>query len=212
VLQSELAGKVDTFTPLRAWRYVAAADVSYTRGDTQLYASIVVCDAQNELAEVERVGVVAPITFPYVPGLLSFREAPPVLEAFRRLKTTPDVVLCDGQGLAHPRWFGLACHLGLWLQIPTIGCAKSRLYGTHEEPGLTRGSLCPLLHEEETIGTVVRTKNKVKPLFVSAGHKVTLDDAVAVVLATATRYRLPQPARLAHQAVNDLRGAKRELY
>jgi len=208
-LQAAIASQVDTTTALPAWRYVAAADVSYTRGDTHLYAAVVVLDTQANMVEVERVGVVAPISFPYVPGLLSFREAPPVLEAFRLLKTVPDVVLCDGQGIAHPRRLGLASHLGLWLGIPTIGCAKSRLCGSYQEPGPARGTLSPLLDQDETIGAVVRTKNRVKPLFVSPGHKITLDNAVGVVLATAPRHRLPQPARLAHETVNALRRTHR---
>jgi deoxyribonuclease V len=205
LLQIELAARVDTTTPLGPWRYVAAADASYTRGDTRMYAAVVVVDLLSDMAEVERVGVESPISFPYVPGLLTFREAPPVLEAFRRLQTVPDVVLFDGQGIAHPRRIGLASHVGLWLGLPTIGCAKSRLCGTHIEPGPRRGSLEPLEDQGEQIGVALRTRDRIKPLYVSVGHRITLDDAVAVVLATAPRVRLPEPARLAHGAVNDLR-------
>ena len=151
-----------------AWATVAAADVSYNKHDPRLYAAVVVADART-FEVIERVGVVAEARFPYIPGLLSFREAPPVLEAFRRLKTRPDVVLCDGQGYAHPRRMGLACHLGLWLGFPTVGCAKSRLIGEYDEPGPTRGDRSPLVDDGETIGAVVRTRDRVKPVYVSAG-------------------------------------------
>jgi deoxyribonuclease V len=205
-LQSELAGKVDTRSRLDAWATVAAADISYNKHDPRLYAAVVVTDART-FEVIERVGVTAEALFPYIPGLLSFREAPPVLEAFRRLKTIPDVVICDGQGYAHPRRFGLACHLGLWLDVPTIGCAKSRFVGEFDEPGPARGDRSPLVDQGETIGAVVRTRARVKPVFVSAGHRCDLDSAVAVVLGGASRYRLPEASRLAHGHVNELRRA-----
>jgi deoxyribonuclease V len=130
-----------------------------------------------------------------------------LLEAFARLAATPDVVLVDGQGIAHPRRLGVASHLGLWLGIPTIGCAKSRLYGTYDEPALSRGSISPLRAGEETIGSVVRTRDGVQPLFVSPGHLCDLESAVRIVLATTRGLRLPVPARMAHQLVNDRRRA-----
>ena len=156
---------------------------------------------------VERVGVSAPMTFPYVPGLLSFREAPSVLSAFERIESVPDIVLCDGQGIAHPRRFGIACHLGLWLNLPTVGCGKSRLCGDFVEPGLLRGDRSPLVDKEETIGAVVRTRTKVSPLFVSPGHLCDLEEAVALVLGTTGKLRLPTPTRMAHDFVNEVRRA-----
>lgn len=139
-----------------------------------------------------------PVRFPYIPGLLSFREMPALLAAVAKLDTLPDVFMCDGHGLAHPRRFGIACHWGLWMERPTIGCAKSRLYGHHAEPGPERGAAAPLVNGDEVIGTVLRTRANVKPVYVSVGHLVNLEDAVRLVLACAPRYRLPEPLRLAH--------------
>jgi deoxyribonuclease V len=205
-LQKELAGEVDITRKVPHWSTVAAADVSYNKYDPRLYAAVIVADADT--GEVfERVGVMAEARFPYIPGLLSFREAPAVLDAFRQLQTRPDVVLCDGQGYAHPRRMGLACHLGLWIGVPTIGCAKSRLTGTYDEPGPRRGDRSPLVDDGETIGAVVRTRDRVAPVYVSPGHLCDFDSAVVVVLASVTRYRLPDVSRLAHNHVNDLRRA-----
>ena len=146
-----------------------------------------------------------PVTFPYVPGLLSFRECPPVLKAFEQLNTRPDVVLCDGQGRAHPRRIGYACHLGLWLDLPTIGCAKSILVGEHGKLGLKRGDRAPLIDRDEIVGAALRTRARVKPLYISVGHRCDLESAIAVVLSTIRLFRLPIPARMAHAYVNDLR-------
>lgn len=205
-LQAGLAGEVDIRRKVKTWKTVAAADVSYNKRDPRLYAAVVVVDART-LEVIEQAGVTAEARFPYIPGLLSFREAPPVLDAFRRLKTRPDVVVCDGQGFAHPRRMGLACHLGLWLGLPTVGCAKSRLVGEYAAPGPDRGDRTPLVDEGETVGAVVRTRPRVSPLFVSAGHLCDLDSAVRIVLDGAAKYRLPHASRLAHALVNDLRRA-----
>jgi deoxyribonuclease V len=203
-LQSALAARVDASTPLGPWQTVAAADVSYDKQSDALYAAVVVVQA-GSFELIERVGLAGKATFPYVPGLLSFREAPVVLEAFRRLATLPDVVLCDGQGLAHPRRIGLASHLGLWLELPTIGCAKSLFCGTHDEPGPNRGDRSLLIDGGEVIGSVVRTRSRVKPVYVSPGHRCDLEGAIAVTLATTVKYRLPVPAQMAHAYVNELR-------
>src|SRR4051794_10197845 len=205
-LQAELAERVDRATPIGSWQTVAAADVSYNKFDKWLYAAVVVVRA-GTFEVVERAGVVAEARFPYVPGLLSFPEAPAVLEAFAKLERRPDVVLCDGQGLAHPRRMGLACHVGIWLDLPTVGCAKSRLVGEYEEPGPERGARAPLLDGGEVVGAVLRTRSRVRPLFVSVGHRCDLESAVAVVLDTTVRYRVPVPARLAHERVNEMRRA-----
>jgi deoxyribonuclease V len=203
-LQLKLAAQVDSSRSLGPYGTVAGADVSYNLRGRWLYAAVVVVRADT-LEVMDRSGVVCEVGFPYVPGLLSFRETPAVLEAFAGLKVRPDVFLCDGQGLAHPRRMGLASHLGLWLGIPTIGCAKSRLVGEYDEPGPERGAWTPLLDKGETIGAVLRTRARVKPLFVSSGHMCDLASAIAVVLATTRVYRLPVPSRLAHQYVNELR-------
>ena len=204
LLQAELAPLVDSHTPLPALRTVAAADISYDRGDDTLYAAVVVVDAAS-LAVVERVSLATRVSFPYVPGLLSFREAPPILQAFARLQTRPDVLITDGQGLAHPRRFGIACHLGLILDLPTVGCGKSRLHGRFDEPGVSRGDRSPLLDHDEVIGAVLRSRRGIKPLFVSVGHKADLDSAVALILSLTPRYRVPVPIRLAHVEVNRVR-------
>jgi deoxyribonuclease V len=205
-LQESLAGRVDVSSPLGAWETVAAADVSYNKFSPWLYAAVVVARAWP-FEVIERVGVVAEAKFPYVPGLLSFREAPAVLEAFAKIRTRPDVVMCDGQGYAHPRRMGLACHLGLWLDVPTVGCAKSLLCGSYDEPGPNRGDRSPLIDRGEVVGSVVRTRSRVSPLYVSPGHRCDIEGAVSVVLETSAKYRLPMPARLAHEYVNDIRRA-----
>jgi deoxyribonuclease V len=205
-LQKSLASQVDVSTSLPPWKTVAAADASYNKFSEWLYAAVVVVEA-GTFAVIERAGVVAEARFPYVPGLLSFREAPAVLDAFARLKTRPDVLLCDGQGIAHPRRLGLASHLGLWLGLPTIGCAKSLLCGHYNEPGPVRGDKSPLIDQEEVIGSVVRTRSRVKPVYVSPGHLCDLEGAVSVVLATTVKYRLPLPSRMAHDYVNEIRRA-----
>jgi len=208
-LQSDLAARVDVSTPLGPWQTVAAADVSYNKYSDWLYAAVVVVRA-GTFEPIERVGLVGKATFPYVPGLLSFREAPVVLECFRKLTTRPDVVLCDGQGIAHPRRIGLACHLGLWLDLPTIGCAKSLLCGTFAELGPERGARSPLIDRGDLVGAVVRTRARVSPVYVSPGHRCDLEGAVAVTLACAVKYRLPVPAQLAHGYVNEMRRANDE--
>lgn len=185
-------------------RTIGGADISFDRYSPVLYAAFVVFDAET-LEVIDKAGVRAEATFPYVPGFLSFREVPPLLAAWERLRVRPDLILCDGQGRAHPRRLGLACHLGLWLDRPTIGCAKRRLCGTHDELAPERGSHVPLYHQGEHIGDVVRTRTNVKPVYVSVGHRVTLPEARDFVLRLAPPYRLPLPTRAAHHEVNRLR-------
>lgn len=173
-------------------RIVAGADVSY-KNDVARAVFVVLRD----LEPVEQVVVDEKVPFPYIPGLLSFREIPPLLSAWRKIRTAPDVVIVDGQGIAHPRRFGIASHLGLLLGVPTVGCAKSLLCGEYEEPPRERGAWSPIVHQEETVGAALRTREGCNPVFVSTGHLVSLESAISVVLACAPRYRLPEPQRLA---------------
>ena len=185
-------------------RLIAGVDVSCARFSPRVYAAVILYDLQSNQV-VERVSAQAAEAFPYVPGLLSFRELPVVLAACRKLQRTPDVVLVDGQGIAHPRRLGIASHLGLWLDLPTIGCAKSRLCGEHDQPGTLRGAWARLMDGADEIGRVLRTRDRVRPLFVSPGHRVGLERAVQIVLACGRGYRLPEPTRLAHVESNKLR-------
>jgi len=144
-------------------------------------------------------------SFPYIPGFLSFREIPPLLDIFKKISIVPDILFCDGQGIAHPRGFGLASHLGILLDIPAIGCAKSVLVGKYVEPSVTKGSSSPLVYQEQQVGAAVRTRKGVKPVFVSVGHKLCLDDAVKIILQCSPKFRIPEPLRLAHRMVNEMR-------
>lgn len=203
-LQRELAGRVDTRTPLGPCALVAGADISYERFSPVFYAAVVVVRvADGEIVETQTAIRESP--FPYVPGLLSFREGPAVLEALAKLKTTPDAVMFDGQGFAHPRRVGLACHMGLWLNLPTLGCAKSLLIGQARAPGPRRGAMTALRDGRETVGKAVRTRDGIKPVYVSAGHRIDLASAARLVLRCCRGYRLPEPTRQAHLCVNALR-------
>ncbi len=193
-------------TAPRTLKIIAGADISYARNSHLFFAAVVLL-AYPDLEIVEEVYAARETAFPYIPGLLSFREGPALLEAFAKLHRIPDAVVFDGQGIAHPRGLGLASHMGLFLNIPTIGCAKSRLWGDHEEVGETAGDWSLLTHEGEAIGRVVRTKTKVKPVFVSPGHGMSLQRSAEVVLSCCRGYRLPEPVRQAHMAVNRYRQA-----
>lgn len=185
-------------------RLVAGVDVSYQRRAERFHGAVVLIDLTTA-AIVETASASADGRFPYVPGLLSFRELPVLLQAFRTLRTLPEVVLVDGQGTAHPRRFGLASHLGLWIGLPTIGCAKSRLCGEAAEPGPLRGEKTTLLLDGQPVGAVLRTKDRVKPMFISPGHLVSVERATDIVLRCGGGYRLPEPTRQAHLASNRLR-------
>jgi deoxyribonuclease V len=203
-IQRSLAGRIRRTKPAGPLRCVAGIDVAFTRDGRACLAAAVLWDAEAQATIEQRVAT-RPLTFPYVPGLLSFREAPAALAALRKLATAPDALMCDGQGIAHPRRFGLACHVGLIADLPTLGCAKSRLCGEHRRPGWRRGSKAALTHEGEVVGTVLRTRDDVRPLYVSIGHRVDLATAERLVLACAVRYRLPEPTRLADRLVAAVR-------
>jgi deoxyribonuclease V len=175
------------------------------RKDTQSIYTTAVVFSFPELQLIETVSAKGPLTFPYVPGLLSFREAPVCLKAAAKLKCIPDLWLIDGQGVAHPRRLGLASHLGLSLNSPTIGCAKSRLVGTYDEPKSEKGNFSWLYDKDEKIGAVVRTRNNVKPLFISPGHLCSFDNAIKYTLECTIKYRLPEPTRIAHQTVSKIK-------
>lgn len=195
-VQRRLADRVSTRPPLELPRLIAGLDAAFSRDGRQCIAGVVLWDVGAQVP-VEKHVAYKPVTFPYVPGLLSFREAPALLAALRKLHLTPDALMCDGQGIAHPRRFGIACHMGILCGLPSIGCAKSRLIGDHDAPRPPRGSSAPLSDRGSTIGAALRTQASVRPVYVSVGHLFDLDGAIATVLACSKRYRIPEPTRLA---------------
>jgi deoxyribonuclease V len=204
-LQRELAARIVLANRLpNPLKTVAGVDVSYHKHGTTFHAAIVIL-SYPDLQIIDQASAVAESSFPYIPGLLSFRELPVLLDAFRKLQTVPDLVLVDGQGIAHPRRLGLASHLGLWLDLPTIGCAKSRLVGEAEDVADERGSNLPLFDRGDEIGRVLRTRTGIKPLYVSPGHLVDFPTAARMTLACGGCYRLPEPTRQAHLLSNRLR-------
>lgn len=197
-LQEELRVQIvttDRFGPIRT---IAGVDVGFEEQGKVTRAAVAVLEFPS-LSIVASAIARQPTRLPYIPGLLSFREVPAVLEALNQLAQPPDMLFCDGQGYAHPRRFGIACHLGLLTGIPSIGIGKKRLVGTHKEVGLERGAYQYLHHQQEIIGVVLRSRTGVKPIYVSSGHCVALDSAVQWVEATTPRYRLPEPIRAAHK-------------
>jgi len=217
--QRKLASRV-RFIPLKKHpKLIAGLDCAFSKDGKKIVAAVVVLKPPD-FTPVETAYALRKLTFPYIPGLLSFREAPACIAAVKKLKTTPDMFIIDGQGIAHPRRLGLAAHLGLFFDKPTIGCAKSRLTGFFEEPPPEKGTYSLLKDKKggkhdtqnairdtqyETIGAVVRTRTNVKPLFVSVGNKCLLKDAIKITLRCSVKYRLPEPTRLAHQLVGKLR-------
>jgi deoxyribonuclease V len=198
-VQSSLRTRLALHWDERPIHTVGGVDVSL--GEEVAHCAIVVL-RYPELTPVTSATADAPLVFPYVPGLLAFREGPAVLAAWQRLSVEPDLVMFDGQGLAHPRGVGIACQMGLWLERPTIGVAKSRLYGQHEPPGLNRGDWAALHvpgHPERVIGVALRSKPKTNPLYVSPGHLMDVEHALSFVMACCTTYRLPEPTRWAHK-------------
>ena len=186
---------------------VAGIEVGFEDEGTTTRAAISILKFP-ELTLVEQSVARLPTSFPYVPGLLSFREVPAVLEALANLTVLPDLLLCDGQGTAHPRRFGIACHIGLLTNRPAIGVGKSRLVGTHSDVPNERGAWVPLMHQGETIGAVLRTRSGTKPLYISPGHRVSLETAVDYVMRCTTKYRLPETTRYAHKLASQIPAAK----
>jgi deoxyribonuclease V len=205
-LQQQLRTQIRLAPPAGEFRTIAGADISFNKYSPTIYSGIVVLRLPD-LSIIDSVCIRGTATFPYVPGLLSFREAPSLLEAWEQLKTKPDVLMLDGHGIAHPRRFGIACHVGLWLQLPTLGCGKSMLVGRHAELAGDAGSEAPLLDRGELIGVALRTKKNVAPVYVSPGHLLDLPAAVELVLRSTSKYRQPEPTRQAHLLVNRLRKA-----
>ncbi|MDE3137734.1 MAG: deoxyribonuclease V [Acidobacteriota bacterium] len=193
-IQLSLRDRVERRDRLGGLRRVAGADVALDLARGKAIAGVVIYRFP-ELQEIERVWAEKPLRFPYIPGLLSFREMPAILAAFESVRNEPDLIFYDGQGYAHPRRFGIACHLGVVLDCPTIGCAKSRLIGSHDEPAAERGGWAPLEDNGEGIGAVLRTRTGVKPIYVSVGHRVSLEKAIELVLAVSDGYRIPRPTR-----------------
>ncbi len=209
-LQRELAGRVKVCPLRQSVCIVAGVDCAFIgrsgpwahrRKNARIIAGVVLCDAET-MEVIERRDVVRWCAFPYVPGLLSFREAPAIADAIGRLSRRPDLLMVDGQGIAHPRGVGIASHLGLMLDMPSIGVAKSRLCGLYDEPALPRGSVAPLMLDNRRVGSVLRTRDGVKPLYVSPGHRVSIADADHWTFKSCRGVRLPEPTRRAHQHVS----------
>jgi deoxyribonuclease V len=197
-LQQELQNQIILTDQLEDIRYVAGVDVGFEAGGSITRAAVAVLGLED-LQVRDRAIARRPTTFPYIPGLLSFREVPAVLDTLEKLSLKPDLLLCDGQGTAHPRRFGIACHLGLLTNLPAIGVAKSRLVGKHQELSNDRGSWQPLEHRGEVIGVALRTRPGTKPLYISPGHRISLETAIAYVMRCTTKYRLPETTRHAHK-------------
>lgn len=208
-MQEELRGRVRIEDDLGELRVVAGVDAGFENEGATARAAVVVLSFPG-LEPVDYAVARGPVRFPYIPGFLSFREAPVILDALAMLKAPPDLVICDGQGIAHPRRLGIASHLGVLSGLPTIGCAKSLLVGSHGQLPDERGVYVPLTHRREQVGWVLRTRPGVKPVYVSPGHRVGMDSAVALVMACVTKYRLPETTRYAHNlASNNVTPVKR---
>ena len=203
-VQKDLADLVSSEPLAAPVETVVGTDCAFLDDGKRIVAAAVLFDAKS-MELLASASVVQPCRFPYVPGLLSFREAPAVIAAVEKLISRPDLLMCDGQGLAHPRGLGLASHVGLWLDMPTIGVAKSRLCGTHRTPGENRRCRAQLRYGGRVVGAVVRTRSGVKPLYVSVGHRVSLAQAISWTLRCGRGVRLPEPTRRAHQLVSTLK-------
>lgn len=203
-IQKNLRDKVNLKKIEKKIEYIAGLDVSYAKGSNIMWAGVVVLDFPS-LNKAEERWSQRKVSFPYIPGLLSFREIPVLIDALRKLELEPDLIFCDGQGIAHPRGLGLASHLGILLKKPTIGCAKSHLVGIYNKVGEGKGSYAYLIYQNRIIGAAVRTRSHVRPIFVSPGYGIMLNDCIKFVLETCSKYRIPEPTRQAHLLVNSVR-------
>lgn len=196
-IQEHLKDRVILKKAFRELKIVGGGDVAYSKNRDQLLGAVVVLSFPK-MGILDTATAFGNIPFPYIPGLLGFREGPILIKAFQRLKIKPDVMIFDGQGIAHPRGFGLASHLGLWLNMPSIGCAKTPLLDAFISPGPLRGSFAVIRREDQEVCAVLRTKDKVKPLFVSPGHRIDLMTSIQVILTSCRGFRIPEPLRRAH--------------
>lgn len=203
-LQKELRARINITTLNTPIRLIGGADISFNKFEETVYAGIIILK-YPEMTPVDQISVIAATRFPYISGLLAFREIPALLKAWNKLAQKPDIMVLDGQGIAHERRLGIATHFGLLTDTPSIGCAKTRLTGTYTEPEDRIFAQSPLFHTNEHIGTVLRTKLKCKPIFVSPGHKVSIDQSVDIIKNCTRKYRIPEPTRLAHLLVNETR-------
>ena len=208
-IQSELRQQIQ-LTPLgKPVTTIAGSDISFNKFSTTVYAGIVVMQFPS-LQVIETVSVIDETNFPYVPGLLAFREVPALVKAWEALKIKPDVLVLDGHGISHPRRMGIATHFGVLMQTPTLGCAKSLLTGKYTEPANEPGSTSDLIHQNELVAKVLRTKRNTKPVFVSPGNLITQDESLELILQCVRGYRIPEPTRLAHNFVNEVRIANKD--
>ncbi|MFC1715680.1 deoxyribonuclease V [Candidatus Poribacteria bacterium] len=205
-VQRELKDRLILKAPRMDLRLVAGADVSYSKGSDVFFSSVVVFE-MPDMKIVEESTAKGRVDFPYIPGLLSFREAPVLIKAFEGLKNIPDMIIFDGQGIAHPRGIGLASHMGLVLDCSSIGCAKKILVGDHDPVGNEVGDYSPLVFQDNVVGAALRTRKNVKPVFISPGHKMDMPSAVETVMKTCRGYKLPEPTRQAHLSVNRFRAS-----
>ena len=203
-LQTELRNQLQIQPLAKEITTIAGADISFNKYSTTVYAGIVVMQFPS-LQVIETAGVVDEATFPYVPGLLAFREVPALSKAWEKLNIKPDVLVLDGHGIAHPRRMGIAAHFGVVMNTPTLGCAKSLLTGTYAEPANEAGSVSDLISKNELIGKVLRTKKNVKPVFISPGNLISMEQSLHISKQCVRKYRIPEPTRLAHNFVNELR-------
>jgi len=203
-IQERLRSKIKIIPLNKNPELICGCDVSFEKNGNKIYAGVVVLDFPA-LNTVERQYAEADASFPYIPGYLSFREIPVLLQAFRKISHNVDLIVCDGQGLAHPRNFGLACHLGLVLGLPSVGCAKSHLVGDFSDPGFKKGDFSSLIFQEKKIGIVLRSRDYKKPVFISPGHMINIDDSYRIIMSCLGKYRIPEPTRQAHILVNAFR-------
>jgi deoxyribonuclease V len=200
LIQKQVAKMLEIIPLLKPPRFIAGLDAAFSPDGQECIAAVVIWDMQAKCV-VEQVTAMRPVYFPYIPGFLTFREAPALLAALEKIKKIPDVLMCDGQGIAHPRGLGIAAHLGVFTQMPAFGCGKSRLVGSHDMPDIKRGVKTPLTYKGKIIGSVLRTKDKTKPVYISVGHKIVQAEAEKITLECFNGYRLPEPTRLADKLV-----------